>query len=47
MPLSPIVGFPDESGIFVTKTDVAALTIYLLTVRNWIEAASACLEAAE
>jgi hypothetical protein len=38
------VGFPDGERIFVTKTDLADLGRYLLGMRQWIEAASSCLE---
>lgn len=39
------VGFPDADGtrIFVTKTDLGALAVYLASEHAWIEAAALCL----
>jgi hypothetical protein len=44
LPLHPVVGFPDSEHIFITKTDLAEITAYLVALRQWIEAARGCLE---
>lgn len=41
------VGIPDLDGadrIYVTKSDLAELAVYLVAQRGWIAAATACLE---
>ena len=42
----PFVGFPSPDGtqIYVSKTDMAGLAIYLSQIREWITSASACLQ---
>ena len=38
-----IVGMASPDGILVTKSDIADLARYILGLRNWVNAADACL----
>ena len=41
------VGYPSPDGqqIYVSRTDMAKLGVYLAGIRDWIETAAGCLEA--
>lgn len=43
--IAPAVGFPESGGIAISKTDFALMAEYIMLMRGWIDAASACLEA--
>jgi hypothetical protein len=37
------VGFPDEHGIYLSKSDWAQMAQFVQGLRDWIEAAQPCL----
>lgn len=42
-PIHPAIGFPDENGIYLTKSDFAELANYVMALRDWVLAAQPCL----
>jgi hypothetical protein len=42
-PAPVAVGFPDPENILLTRTDFSGLLQYVQGLRDWIEAAGACL----
>ena len=46
LPDSPTVtvGFPTPESVMVSKTDYAQMLVFVAGLRDWIAAASACLE---